>query len=240
MAAVVVTSPRARSAVGRLPPALASSFARTTTTLDRWLTDARIAYAQQRASPIRSSRDPTMHYLSSGARPLPRGRRVARIAFARGPSGRANTAWNLHRKPSSAFIYDDAAQAHHPNVVRFLLSSVRRGRRRGGRSAFPRWPTNAPAVVFPLRVDWVVVFASWTRRRREAATVAENFIGANRACRREAALRSRRFRDGIGRVGKRPLGCEETRLLQSRSPTWARGGSLLRPHRSRIDHVVPQ
>jgi hypothetical protein len=71
-------------------------------------------------------------------------------------------------------------------------------------------------------------------------TVAEirNPIGANMAFRRTAFERAGGFRDGIGRVGARPVGCEETELairVRQGSP----GARILQVPEARVRHLVP-
>ena len=86
-----------------------------------------------------------------------------------------------------------------------------------GGAATPVWPGQRPRWL-PPEFDWVVgcSFVGLP----DASTPVRNLIGANMSFRREVFGSVGGFTDGIGRVGSRPLGCEETelgiRLRQSR------------------------
>ena len=72
----------------------------------------------------------------------------------------------------------------------------------GGRGGRPRW--------LPPEFDWVVG-CSFVGLPTAAAPV-RNLIGANMSFRRDVFDTVGGFTDGLGRVGSRPLGCEETEL----------------------------
>ena len=78
-----------------------------------------------------------------------------------------------------------------------------------GGTARPLWPTARPAW-FPPEFDWVVG-CSYVGQPTEIAEV-RNPLGCNMAFRRTVFDQVDGFREGVGRVGGRPLGCEETEL----------------------------
>ena len=143
---------------------------------------------------LRSTVDPDVVLLENGA--------------ARGLSGARNTGVAASTGDVVAFLDDDAfaapewlaGHARHytdPSVVGI------------GGSVVPAWGTAEPAW-FPPEFAWVVG-CSYVGLPDEVSTV-RNPIGANMSFRREPVLSAGGFREGIGRVGSVPLGCEETEL----------------------------
>jgi hypothetical protein len=65
-----------------------------------------------------------------------------------------------------------------------------------------------------------------------------NVIGANMSARREAVLAIGGFPEGIGRVGTRPVGCEETDLY-IRLARYAPGARIVYEPEARVHHRVP-
>jgi cellulose synthase/poly-beta-1,6-N-acetylglucosamine synthase-like glycosyltransferase len=103
-----------------------------------------------------------------------------------------------------------------------------------GGVAVPRWETGKPAW-FPDEFLWVVGCSY--RGLPEQAAPIRNPIGANMAFRRAACTEAGGFSHGIGRVGKTPLGCEETEL-SIRVRAGNEGATILQVPGAAVDHLV--
>jgi glucosyl-dolichyl phosphate glucuronosyltransferase len=104
-----------------------------------------------------------------------------------------------------------------------------------GGAVLPAWETGRPRW-FPAEFDWVVG-CSYTGLPRARAPV-RNLIGANMSFRREVFELVGGFSEGLGRLGARPLGCEETELairLRQRRPE----SRLLYEPTAVVHHHVP-
>ena len=133
-----------------------------------------------------------------------------------------------------AFLDDDAVAA--PDWLAVLLSGYADPRVIGvGGAIEPLWEGRRPAW-FPAEFGWVV--GCTYRGMPRTATPVRNLIGCNMSFRQEVFATSGGFRSGIGRVGTRPVGCEETefciRLAQARP-----GDRFLYQPRARVEHRVP-
>lgn len=153
---------------------------------------------------------------------------------ARGLSGARNTAILAARGNILAFIDDDAIADH--NWLASLLKNYHDPHVLGvGGSIEPGWAAGRPGW-FPEEFDWVV---GCTYRGMPTRTApVRNLIGANMSYRRKAFQLVGLFRNGLGRVGTLPMGCEETefciRVLQ-KDP---RGRFIYEPA-ARVCHRVP-
>jgi len=128
-------------------------------------------------------------------------------AGARGLSDARNTGLRAARGVVVAFVDDDALP--RPGWLAALIRpfadpavAVTGGR------AEPLWPDDAPTW-FPAEFLWVVG-CSYVGMVDDGPV--RNVIGCNMAFRRDAFAAAGGFDPGIGRLGSRPLGCEETEL----------------------------
>lgn len=152
----------------------------------------------------------------------------------RGLSGARNSAIALVRSPVVAFLDDDAVA--EPDWLARLLEPYRDERVLAvGGGVLPRWTTGRPRA-FPEEFDWVV--GCTYRGLRVDAGPVRNIIGANMSFRREILEAAGGFDEGIGRVGKRPVGCEETELCLRIHRRFPDGVVLYEP-RASVRHRVP-
>ncbi len=126
----------------------------------------------------------------------------------RGLSGARNTGVSQAIGDVVAFLDDDARA--EPDWLERLAARYSNPSVVGvGGAATPVWPRQRPRWL-PPEFDWVVgcSFVGMPN----ASTPVRNLIGANMSFRREVFGTIGGFTDGLGRVGSRPLGCEETEL----------------------------
>ena len=171
--------------------------------------------------------------LAARARAAFHGIRVLANEELLGLSGARNTGVRHSRGEIVAFLDDDATA--HPDWLETLLAVFEAPMVMGaGGAARPVWEGRQPEWL-PAEFLWVVG-ASYRGLPRETAQV-RNPIGANMAFRREAFELAGGFTEGIGRIGKTPLGCEEAefsiRLRQTRP-----GALVLYVPEAKVDHHV--
>ncbi|MFI2433601.1 glycosyltransferase family 2 protein [Streptomyces sp. NPDC018693] len=143
--------------------------------------------------------------------------RVLPNRYRKGLSGARNTGVEAAAGEVVAFLDDDATA--HPSWTERLLNRYEDPHVVGvGGLVLPWWHTGRPDW-FPPEFDWVVGCSY--RGLPEQPAQVRNFIGANMSFRRAELLAAGGFRTDLGRVGTRPLGCEETELcmrIASRDP----------------------
>lgn len=127
-------------------------------------------------------------------------------AEGRGLSGGRNSGVRAAASEVVAFL-DDDAEADETWLARLLEPYSDAAVIGTGGSALARWPQSRPSW-FPAEFDWVVGCSY--RGLPEQVTPVRNPIGANMSFRSEAFGLGGGFDQGIGRLGKLPLGCEET------------------------------
>lgn len=146
--------------------------------------------------------------LATRARAELPGVRVLENAFAQGLSGARNSGADAAVGDVVAFLDDDAAA--EPSWSTQLLAPYARPEVLGvGGQVDANWLTARPRW-FPNEFDWVVG-CSYRGLPTQPSPV-RNFIGANMSLRRSALDAAGGFRSELGRIGRKPLGCEETEL----------------------------
>ncbi|NKQ52812.1 glycosyltransferase [Amycolatopsis sp. K13G38] len=140
---------------------------------------------------------------------------VVENAGRRGLSGARNTAIDLAKGDVLAFLDDDAVP-EHDWLEQLLAGYHDPGVLAVGGSARPVWPEGVRSPLLPARgagtgeLDWVVG-CTYTGQP-ESETPVRNVMGCNMSFRREAFHHAGLFTEDLGRVGRTPLGCEETEL----------------------------
>jgi glucosyl-dolichyl phosphate glucuronosyltransferase len=172
--------------------------------------------------------------------------RVLANAHRQGLSGARNTAVAAASGDVVVFLDDDAAA--RPGWLRALLTpyadpdvvAV-------GGVAHPRFPDTRPGLL-PTggnsadatgELDWVVG-CTYTGQPTERAEV-RNVMGCNMSVRREVFARVGGFAEDLGRIGRNPLGCEETELCIRIRQSYRRMGRDARvvfEPAAQVDHRV--
>jgi GT2 family glycosyltransferase len=164
----------------------------------------------------------------------PHGVRVLPNAHKQGLSGARNTAIAEAAGDVVVFL-DDDAQARPGWLAALLAPYSDPTVAAVGGVAHPRWPTNRPRVLpgaAPYdpnatgELDWIVG-CTYTGQP-EFQTEVRNLMGCNMSFRREVFARVGGFAEDIGRIGKNPLGCEETELCIRARQAYQRAGEKIR------------
>jgi GT2 family glycosyltransferase len=178
----------------------------------------------------------------SGARVLPN-------AHAQGLSGARNTAIAAAAGEVVAFLDDDAC-ARSGWLAALLEPYDDVTVKAVGGVAHPRWPNGGrrPGLLPGAtpddgdatgELDWIIG-CTYTGQPTAQAEV-RNLMGCNMSFRREVFERVGGFAEDIGRIGRNPLGCEETEFCIRARQSYSRAGEKIRivfDPRAAVDHRV--
>jgi GT2 family glycosyltransferase len=154
---------------------------------------------------------------------------------ARGLSGTRNEALTRCQGELVAFLDDDAA-ARADWIARLVAPFTEPAVMAVGGGTDSVWEGGRPDW-FPAEFDWVV--GGSYRGQPETMAEVRNVIGNNMAFRSRLVREAGGFREDMGRVGTRPVGCEETELCIRMRQLWPDRRIVLEPA-ARISHHVPR
>ena len=150
-----------------------------------------------------------------------------------GLSGARNTGVRASTGDIAVFLDDDATA--RPGWLSALTAPFASREVIGvGGHAIPRWEAEPPRW-FPGEFLWVV---GCSYDGMVQAGPARNPIGCNMAFRRDAFVAAGVFASGVGRIGRRPLGCEETEFA-IRARRAMPGSRVEIAPDAVVDHLVP-
>lgn len=153
---------------------------------------------------------------------------------AQGLSGSRNSGIAVAHHPIIAFLDDDGVAA--PDWLSRLTTHYQVDDVIGvGGSIDPMWLDKRPSW-FPTEFNWVV--GCTYKGMPETVAPVRNMIGCNMSFRREVFDAVGGFTHGIGRVGTRPVGCEETELCIRVNQRWPQKLLLYDPA-ALVLHRVP-
>ena len=152
----------------------------------------------------------------------------------RGLSGARNSGLRVASAAIVAFMDDDAMA--EPDWLERLVAAYDDPAVGGaGGTISPIWDTARPSW-WPTEFDWVI--GCTYRGMPEKRAVVRNMIGCNMSFRRDLLDQLGGFAHGIGRIGTRPLGAEETELSIRLGRRWPHRTIVYEPAAG-VRHRVP-
>jgi glycosyltransferase involved in cell wall biosynthesis len=152
----------------------------------------------------------------------------------RGLSGARNSGLRIATAGIVAFM-DDDAMANADWLERLVAVYGDSSVAGVGGTIEPIWETGRPSW-WPVEFDWVV--GCTYRGMPERRAVVRNMIGCNMSYRRDLLVELGGFVHGIGRIGTRPLGAEETELSIRLGRRWPDRPIVYEPAAG-VRHRVP-
>ena len=220
-------------------------------TMDRWddLSAALHSVSAQSLPPdeiwlVVDHHDRLLNRAEQELRAVVPGLNIVANSRTQGLSGARNTALEHVSSEVVAFVDDDATAAE--DWLERLTAPYRwTDVIAVGGAARPRWPSKASRpVTLPAagpaawgELDWVVG-CSYRGQPGELAPV-RNLMGCNMSYRMEVFRRVGGFSEHLGRVGKIPLGCEETELCIRARRLFPGGNIVFEPAALVSHHVSP-
>lgn len=162
------------------------------------------------------------------------GARVVPNSAGQGLAGARNSGITATDGDIVAFLDDDAV-ADRDWLGRLVAPYAEPGVAGVGGRIAPDWQPARPRW-WPEEFDWVV--GCTYRGLPDDLGPVRNLIGCNMSFRRAVFERVGAFTEGIGRVGTRPVGCEETELCIRLSQGWP-GAKLVYEPSALVHHHVP-
>jgi glycosyltransferase involved in cell wall biosynthesis len=160
--------------------------------------------------------------------------RVTENVEQRGLSGARNSGLRVASAAIVAFMDDDAMA--EPDWLERLVAAYDDPAVGGaGGTISPIWDTARPSW-WPTEFDWVI--GCTYRGMPEKRAVVRNMIGCNMSFRRDLLDQLGGFAHGIGRIGTRPLGAEETELSIRLGRRWPHRTIVYEPAAG-VRHRVP-
>lgn len=152
----------------------------------------------------------------------------------KGLSGARNTGVSVAKCEIVLFLDDDAVAEHE--WVRYMAEPFAHKEVVGvGGLSVPRWDSGDRPTWFPEEFLWVVG-CSYVGLPGDGATI-RNPIGSSMGFRRASMIACGGFSSGLGRIGSKPLGGEETELsMRVKDPTMHQRVVLCR--RAIVNHRV--
>lgn len=160
--------------------------------------------------------------------------RVVENQRQKGLSGARNSGVAIAQGDIIAFMDEDALAA--PDWLAQLEQIYADPQVMGvGGAIRPSWEGEQPKW-FPEEFEWVV--GCTYRGMPDTQAPVRNLIGCNMSFRKSICDHNGDFRDGIGRVGTLPMGCEETEYCIRANQRWPQKTLIYNPE-ARVLHKVP-